>query len=1200
MGTRFLFRFTLIVHLCLFYHLSSGQPILPEGFVPEVVFTGIECISMAFAPGDRIFVSEKKGNVYLVQNGTLIQDPILTLPVDDRQERGLLGIAVDPEFEFNNYIYVYYTVAELNHNRLSRFVFQDDHIHLEDEEILIDFDPLGALVHNGGDIKFGLDGKLYVATGDGYLPTMAQSQSSLLGKILRINPDGSIPTDNPFYFQNQGIFKSIYATGLRNPFTFSFSKDGKLFANDVGSGRYEEVNNIVSGKNYGWPIVEGMLSDNPGVSPPENYVDPVYAYSHDIGCAITGSAFYSSEIPSFPAAYEGKYLFGDFCNFNINVLDPETGKASPFFKSDLAPIFITVSDSGELYYMTFNYIVSGTLWKITYSSDKTPKISSQPRSVVSTVGESPSFMVQCTGEVPLTYQWLKNGIEIPDANEATLVLENISLADQGDILQCHIENAFGSIESESATLTVTERQRPAITFDISEDDGFYIAGDTIVVKGTATDEVEGILPKGALNWVVNFQHNFHYHPVIGQKTNVDSIGIAVPRVGETSTNVWYRVYLTAVNSIGLSQSSFIDVFPKTANITFSSNLENPISISLDGTPIMTPSTFSAVVGMTRNLTASNQYQNDQLYSFSNWNNELQQPSVTFNVYGNDTTFIANYEYVPWGQGTGLTGRYYNEPPGQEDPADLERIDERLDFDWQNLPPAKEITTSNYDIIWQGYINIPLDGEYTFRTIADGGISVSIADTLIINEMENDTLREFSNSLVLEGGVRYPILIKFHNNSRGILRFLWSIDGLFPRTIVPQEALYDISNKPIVRFTNELPESFSLGDAISVGGEGTDSGGIPIPENNFAWTVYFVRPDKTIMLHKTYGTDSLFYEIPDSLSYFPESYLRVQLDIKDSKGFLSRITRDLNPIPNLIRIESNVGEFSFSMNDLLLNGPQDIEVIRGYHLSLKVIDDFSIKEKILYLSVGWPEEDNITFHVSGDTTILLNYLIIPLDNGYGLTGEYFSGNNNAESIPDSVKIDEQLDHHFNNLSGPLKVKWSGFLVPPINDNYTIVLDAKDYAEMRILENSYITNDGEVSSEPLSLKKGHLYPIQLDYEINSTDGAISLSWLSGALPEHIIPMYQLYPELTTGFANHENPDGITIYPNPTSDFLNIELSGSVQYSEVTLTNVLGVKLFLLGIDQYQRKPSIDLRNLIEGVYFLKLKGNNGISIFKVLKY
>src|SRR5690606_33334089 len=107
--------------------------------------------------------------------------------------------------------------------------------------------------------------------------------------------------------------------------------------------------------------------------------------------AIVGSAFYSSEVEAFPEDYVNKYFFADFCNYNIYSLDTETGEVSTFIKSDLAPVFIAVSNMGELYYMTFNYIASGTLWKVTYSTDGTPKITSQPDPVICTVGESIEF-----------------------------------------------------------------------------------------------------------------------------------------------------------------------------------------------------------------------------------------------------------------------------------------------------------------------------------------------------------------------------------------------------------------------------------------------------------------------------------------------------------------------------------------------------------------------------------------------------------------------------------------------------------------------------------------------------------------------------------------------------------------------------------------------------------------------------------------
>src|SRR5262249_53879947 len=143
--------------------------------------------------------------------------------VDDSGERGLLGIAFDPNFAVNSYVYVYYTVAAPRHNRVSRFTASGDTAVAGSERVLLELDPLGgSLIHNGGAIHFGPDGYLYVAVGENGTAANAQNPGSRLGKILRIGADGSIPTSNPFYTTTAGANRAIWALGLRNPFTFAF------------------------------------------------------------------------------------------------------------------------------------------------------------------------------------------------------------------------------------------------------------------------------------------------------------------------------------------------------------------------------------------------------------------------------------------------------------------------------------------------------------------------------------------------------------------------------------------------------------------------------------------------------------------------------------------------------------------------------------------------------------------------------------------------------------------------------------------------------------------------------------------------------------------------------------------------------------------------------------------------------------------
>ena len=309
---------------------------LPANFT-ETQISGLSSpTAMAIAPDGRIFVCQQGGALRVIKNGALLPTPFMTLVVDPAGERGLLGIAFDPNFSNNNFLYVYYTVPiEPRHNRVSRFTANGDVVVPGSEQIILELEPLTlASNHNGGAIHFGPDGKLYIATGENATTSNSQTLNNKLGKMLRINADGSIPADNPFFNQATGTNRAIWALGLRNPFTFAFQPGtGRMFINDVGQNLWEEINDGIAGSNYGWPVTEGVTA-NP------NFRSPLFAYGHGTGattgCAIAGGAFYNPQIMQFPTSYLGNYFFADFCGGWIHTLDPANGNSVGNFASGIS------------------------------------------------------------------------------------------------------------------------------------------------------------------------------------------------------------------------------------------------------------------------------------------------------------------------------------------------------------------------------------------------------------------------------------------------------------------------------------------------------------------------------------------------------------------------------------------------------------------------------------------------------------------------------------------------------------------------------------------------------------------------------------------------------------------------------------------------------------------------------------------------
>src|SRR5437870_1398828 len=247
----------------------------------------------------RIFVCSQTGALRVIKNGALLATPFVTLSVDSVGERGLLGVAFDPYFTLTHYIYLYYTVPGTPaHNRVVRFTANGDVVLAGSRVILLELNSLStATNHNGGALHFGPDGNLYIAVGDNAEGSNSQNLSNLLGKILRLNSDGTIPSDNPFV-QSTTARHEIWALGLRNPFTFAFrGTTNFIYINDVGQSTWEEIDLGQAGANYGWPATEGPTT-NPA------YQSPIYYYGHSDGYAITGGPFYSPSTPNLPPSYD--------------------------------------------------------------------------------------------------------------------------------------------------------------------------------------------------------------------------------------------------------------------------------------------------------------------------------------------------------------------------------------------------------------------------------------------------------------------------------------------------------------------------------------------------------------------------------------------------------------------------------------------------------------------------------------------------------------------------------------------------------------------------------------------------------------------------------------------------------------------------------------------------------------------------------
>jgi glucose/arabinose dehydrogenase len=375
---------------------------LPHGFSLVTVAAGLDQPTAFAFKGATILVTEKaSGKVQVVlPDGSLRPNPFVTLNVTSDSERGVLGVAVEPDFAANQLVYVYYTTGPgaLGYtgspkNRVSRFT-KGLGLVAAGETIILDNIPSDAGNHNGGDIQFGFDGMLYVAVGDGgQLHEDAQTVDTLRGKMLRINLLGNSPPGNPYKFAPEarrcgspaggepaggGPCKEIYALGLRNPFRFSLRpSNGTYLIGDVGQNTWEELNTLVAGGNYGWNAVEGPcpLLPNPNCNPtstpyPAQYQRPVHFYNHtgagETGRTIIAGAF-AENSSNYPPPYAGAYFYGDFSANWVHVLTMDTANAVTS-QSDFAdlnsPVAFRTGPDGNIYVLSFG---NGTLSKYVYS-----------------------------------------------------------------------------------------------------------------------------------------------------------------------------------------------------------------------------------------------------------------------------------------------------------------------------------------------------------------------------------------------------------------------------------------------------------------------------------------------------------------------------------------------------------------------------------------------------------------------------------------------------------------------------------------------------------------------------------------------------------------------------------------------------------------------------------------------------------------
>ncbi len=627
---------------------------VPSGFVEQSVVSGLSRpTSMAALPDGRWIVSEQSGKLRIVKNNQLLVTPALTITTDSTGERGLLGVTLDPDFNSNGYVYIYWTVkSSTRTNAVSRYTLVGDKVKSGSGKRLLTLDPLtSANNHNSGALHFGADDKLYIAVGDNADPANSASLATLHGKMLRINKDGTIPTDNPFYNTLSGSKRAIWAYGLRNPFTFAVHpQTGAIHINDVGQKTFEEINLGRAGANYGWPGSEGPTTD-------PAYDNPLFYYGREVGQAITAGTFYAPATQQFPATYRNDYFFGDYAAGWIKILDSTTNTLADFASGVDRPVDLDVTPDGSVYYLSY----AGSIRKITYAPTQTLAITTQPADAAALVGGDATFSVEATGPASIQYQWYRDDQPIDGATLPTLALSNLTGEDNDTQFFVRVSSGQTVIDSRIANLRViTDNTAPVPTIATPASELQFRGGQTIQFSGSATDAEDGVLASSNLKWKIEYITGSVVRP-FKESNAVSSGSFTIPTTTPyTEPDVAYRITLTATDSFGISAYVSMDVLPWLSQINLSSSGAD-VPILVDGQPQASPASLTSVEGLLRTIEAPASYTVDgTIYDFQSWSdNGARVRSI--NVPADDLTLVATYavRQTPVGGGK-ISGLVFND------------------------------------------------------------------------------------------------------------------------------------------------------------------------------------------------------------------------------------------------------------------------------------------------------------------------------------------------------------------------------------------------------------------------------------------------------------------------------------------------------------------------------------------------------------
>jgi glucose/arabinose dehydrogenase len=1033
------------------------------------VTTGFE-----FAPDGRIFILERTGKVKIYKNGTLLPTPFAQLNSVATGDRGLTGIAFDPNFSSNHFVYFYYSDAN-GFNRLTRMDASSD---IGTSETLMFQAPQASLeLHIGGTICFGPDGKLYVSIGDNGLASNAQDLSNPFGKILRLNPDGTVPTDNPFVGQS-GKMPAIWAYGFRNPFRFQFdSTTGRLYLGDVGNDTWEEVNLVTKGGNYGWPTCEGACSD-------PNFINPIYTYAHNgASSSITGGLVYHGNM--FPSEFWGKYFFADYAKGFIKTLTLDSNgnftAVSDFDLNASSVVDLKTAPDGSIYYITY---IPARLYRITYSTfNQTPtakasadKTTGQPPLTVN-FSSSGSFDPEGT---QLTYNWNFGDGTTSTSSNPTKIYNNKGR------FTIQLTVSDGVNFAQAAPIVVQVGTPPTVLINTPIAGTTYKAGSTISYSASGTDSNNSVLPDNAFITNVVFHHDTHIHPFLGPIQS-KSGQFTIPTSGEPSPNTYYEIMITGTDSDGLQTTTSLSIFPQKVNLTFSTNpLDLPIL--LDGALTNTIITLEHVIGFQRVLSAPVlQELSGNTYFFSSWSdNGGIFHTITAPPF--PTTYTANYNLLP-----SFQAQFFNNTNLSGTPV-LVRQDKKIDFEWGENSPAPGVNADNFSARWTNSVFFSA-AKYRFITTSDDGVRLYIDNQLVIDKWIPQSATQYYADINLATGTHNIKLEYFDASFDAIAKLTWellpsqnSLPSPTPTPAPSPSILPTPTSTPVFAdYKGEYWNTPNLGSAPSIPtttpnltrndiainfnwGEGSPDTAINADHFVARWT-------------KQFNFDNVTYRF----STLSDDGIRVYID-------------------NQLILDKWVDQsaINFTVDKLMSAGPHEVKV-EYYENAFDAVAQFN------FVRV------DTTPTPTPSPTPTITPSPTPSPQTQGLKGEYYD-NIDLTNLK-LTRVDPNVNFNWgsaapNTLIGPdtFSVRWSGFVQPQFSQTYTFFTNTDDGVRLwvndKLIIDKWVNQSTKEWSGSITLTAGQKYTIKMEYFNNTFDAVAVLRWRSPSQPKQIIPQSRLF--------------------------------------------------------------------------------------------